>query len=145
MDRTSLLPEEELHRRIIGVRRAVEELKSNPQRIGSSSLLTNRVFSEQPWDVELTNVTAARRTVQIAYTPEQSLLADLGGVFKMEFTTSTSGETSLVASVERLRPADGQQQWLVHLRSNGGVTLTSVRLKFYFFAQGSGSFTAQLI
>jgi hypothetical protein len=63
----------------------------------------------------------------------------------MEYVMARSDDSHVAVIVERLTPEQSRQEWILHLSGNDSFPTAWVRLKFYFFTTGHGSFTAELI
>jgi hypothetical protein len=141
-----------LLKRISDLETKVAELNTF-QRLGSHSVVTNRIFSANAFDIEVDNVPAfvgsggAYQTILVTFTPSSSNFANMSFVHRMFYTYTqdmTNGYT-LGISWERLLPIGNQQQWKLYIQSNSTYVTAWLRLKFYFFAIGAGTFTAVLL
>lgn len=118
----------------------VEEFKQF-QRSGQDSVRMYRVFSEDAYDKELTNVQFNNRKFRLTFTPDEG--AERGLVYKMEYTYTQSGVNSVEVLVERenVDNDDGSQTWLFQLSGSDFFPTPWSRLKFYFWASGTGTFS----
>lgn len=130
--------------RLVG---AVRELATNAleakgaQPYGSDALVTQRVFSDQPYDLQ---ANGTRRRIRVEFTPND---LTFGGapVFKMKVRLmNTSNVVILPISfdVERQRPEGNKQVWLVFVWVDSS---SPFRLKFFFDSVGSGVFSATVL
>ena len=126
------------------------ELKGAFQSIGSSSVVTHRIFSENTYDVEFTppstvgNLKVNRADVE--FIPDDKTF---GGAFcyRMEvraLDTDNNPLGGIQPEIERKPTVDGRQRWSVY-HSSFGYPGDTARLKFFFFATGSGTFSANVI
>jgi hypothetical protein len=143
MSRLDQLPESRLVKRIADARAALQQLK-NAQTFGSSSVKTHRVFSSAPSDITVAAVNLTIRRVLVAFTPADTGQDGLGLVHSMRFTHVVTGYQFPAIWVERQLPTAGQQTWIVYLSGVNSPTC-DVSLKFYFYANGDGTFTANEI
>jgi hypothetical protein len=109
------------------------EIKA-PQTLGSSSVETSRVFSEDAYDIQ---TPSGSPEIEVEFIPDD---LTFGGAFcyRMYVVDVTSTPTLVTARIKRLRVEDDRQRW--HIGAN-----PSSDLKFYFFAAGSGTFTVNLL
>lgn len=119
--------------------RDVEEFKQF-QRSGQDSVRMYRIFSGNAYDKELTNVQFNNKKFRLIFTPEDG--AARGLVYKMAYTyTEGSGNSVQIESErENVDNADGSQSWLFMVSGSDFFPNTQVRLKFYFWASGNGTF-----
>lgn len=120
--------------------RDVEEFKQF-QRSGQDSIRMYRIFSEDAYDKELTNVMFNNKKFRLTFTPENG--AERGLVYKMVFTYTEGSGNSVSVEHERenVDNADGSQTWLFIVSGSDFFPNTQVRLKFYFWASGHGTFS----
>lgn len=120
--------------------RDVEEFKQF-QRSGQDSVRMYRIFSANAYDKELTSVMFNNKKFRLTFTPTDG--AERGLVYKMEYTyTEGSGNSVEVLSErENVDNADGSQTWLFIVSGSDFFPNSQVRLKFYFWASGEGSFS----
>lgn len=126
------------------------ELKGSFQALGSTSVLTHRIFSAAPYDVQINpgsapNVPKFHR-VDVEYVPDDETF---GGAFcldlKVKARNLSGGRVDRWAiEVERKPVVDGAQRWSVYYITYG-FPEDAVRLKFYLFALGSGTFTVNVV
>lgn len=137
---------EELKRRL----QDSAELKGSFQSLGSTSVITHRIFSENTYDVQFTpppvmgDLKVNRADVE--FIPDDTTF---GGAFcyRMQIValdTTNAPLAGIQPEIQRLPSSDGRQRWSV-LHPSFGYPGDTARLKFYFFATGSGTFTASVI
>lgn len=132
-------------RRIHALQKLRDDIKAAGQRFGSDSVVTQRIFSGSAYDIEVTDVQFNNRVVEVVFTPSNTADTSTSLVYKMEFTTTSSGFVDS-SWVERLKPVNGVQKWRLYLSGNQPPNQAAWwRAKFYFYASGSGTFTATLI
>lgn len=139
-----MLNENELVRRVKALVRLRDELKAVGQLFGSDSVVTKRVFSNNAYDVQINAVTNSVRTVEVTFTPDNPDDPNTSLVYKMEYV-GTASPTHYVSDhdVQRFKPVNGVQKWRIYLQGNAPPNdATYWRGKFYFYASGSGQFTA---
>lgn len=133
-------------------RRAAErsEYKGSFQALGSRSVQSRRVFSSAAYDIQFTASTTPNQIIyhraDIEFLPGDDTF---GGalchrVMIKYLDLSNNVATWLNPQIERVRTTDGRQMWRVY-HTTYGYSSDSVRLKFYFFTTGSGTFTANVI
>lgn len=120
--------------------RDVEEFKQF-QFSGQDSIRMYRVFSANAYDKQLTNVMFNNRKFRLTFTPDEG--AERGLVYKMVYTyTEGSGNSVQIESErENVDNADGSQTWLFMVSGSDFFPNTQVRIKFYFWASGTGTFS----
>lgn len=123
--------------------RDFEEFKQF-QRSGQDSIRMYRIFSDDVYDKELTNVRFNNRKFRLTFTPEEG--AEKGLVYKMVYTyTEASGSGISSVQIEHERENvdndDGQQTWLFMVSGSDFFPNPQVRIKFYFWASGHGTFS----
>lgn len=120
--------------------RDVEEFKQF-QRSGQDSVRMYRVFSGDVYDKQLTNVMFNNKKFRLTFTPEDG--AERGLVYKMVYTyTEGSGNSVQIESErENVDNDDGSQTWLFMVSGSDFFPNTQVRIKFYFWASGHGTFS----
>lgn len=132
-------------RRIHALQKLRDDIKAAGQRFGSDSVVTQRIFSGNAYDIEVTDVQFNNRVVEVVFTPSNTADTSTSLVYKMKFTTTSSGYVDS-SWVERLKPVNGVQKWRLYLSGNQPPYQAAWwRAKFYFYASGSGTFTATLI
>lgn len=133
-------------------RRAADgaELKGSFQSLGSTSVVTHRIFSAATHDVQFTppsvvgNLKMNRADVE--FIPDDKVF---GGAFCYRMLvkaldTNNQPLQGIQPEIERLPSVDGRQRWSVH-HASFGYPGDTARLKFYFFATGSGTFSASVV
>lgn len=105
------------------------------QRRGSTSVLMKRIHSEATWDFTFTGP----GTVEVLFTPDN---LQFGGSFCYRLHGRINhmyGTSDLEPSNILRKPNAGKKQrWLIPYDVTG-----TIRLKFFFFSQCSGTFTAK--
>lgn len=146
MGRLDLLPENELVRRITALTRLRDELKSK-QIFGSDSVQTARVFSANPFDIQVDDVQFNNRVVEVTFTPADTTYTDSSLVYSLhtEGVQKVNPNAVVDVFVERQKPSGGVQKWRVYLSGSDFYPTEWVRLKFYFYATGNGQISAVLI
>jgi hypothetical protein len=128
----------------------VAELKGSFQALGSSSVRTHRIFSGNPYDFEFiasgTPGTIIFHRVDVEFIPDN---LRFGGafchrVYARVFDADGEPQESFRVDALRQRRSDGRQVWSLHHVSFGYPTDT-LRIKLYFFATGSGTFSVTVI
>ncbi|MFM9793293.1 hypothetical protein [Streptomyces turgidiscabies] len=114
--------------------RIAKEIKA-PQILGSSSILGNRVYSADAWDV-LTPASGVH-TCEIEFVPDD---LTFGGAFAYTLVVVdvTGTPVEVTTGIYRLRVTDDRQRWKMAVSN-------SQKLKFYFLTAGSGTFTTNVI
>lgn len=144
------LPENALTQAVRSRLSDVQEFKGSFQAVGSASVVTHRIFTEAAFDVQLTPPavvgTLKVNQVEVEFIPDD---LTLGGAFASRMivealNTDNQPLAGLQPEMERRASVDGRQIWSVYHPSFGYPGDTA-RLKFYFFATGSGTFTANVI
>ena len=143
MGRIDRLSENQLLTTIVETNRALEGLRTTPQRFGSDSVKTHRIFSDELYDIEVTDVQFNNRVVEVTFTPDD-LSSGLGGVLDFDFDITISGGF-LQDYVEPLLPENGVTKWRIYLSGSDSFPIAWARLKFCVFANGSGTITSALI
>lgn len=123
--------------------RDAEEIKKL-QLGGEDSVRMYRIFSEAAYDKQLTGVEFNNKKFRLKFTPAAG--ADRGLVYKMEYTyteASGTGIGSVIISTEResVSESDGSQTWIFVVSGSDFFPNPDVRIKFYFWASGEGTFT----
>lgn len=121
--------------------RDVEEFKQF-QRSGQDSVRMYRIFSDDPYDVQYTNVQFRNKKFRLTFTPDEA--GDAGLVYKMEYTyTEDLDDNSVLIEVERenVDSDNGEQTWLFQLICSDFFPNSLVTIKFYFWASGNGTFS----
>lgn len=118
----------------------VEEFKQF-QRSGQDSVRMYRVFSGSASDKTVTSVAFNNRKFRLTFTPDSG--AERGLVYKMEYTyTEGSGDpVSILSERESVDNADGSQSWIFVVNGSDFSPNSSVGIKFYFWASGTGTFS----
>lgn len=135
------LPEMGLERvvREADVRR--REIKAE-QAIGSDSVVLERVASDATFDLQVGVLPTFRsRVIEVTYTPKETHFGG-GLVYKLAVQMMNTGGVVSVYSprIERQRAVGNNQVWRVYANSDA-----TMRLKFFFFAIGTGSFSATVL
>lgn len=146
MGRIDLLPENELVRRVSALTRLRDQLK-NKQIFGSDSVRTARVFTDAEYDIEVTNIGFNNRVVLVTLTPDDTTYGNSALAYSLhvEGVQAQNPNSFVDLFVERDVPANGVQQWKIYLQGSDFYPTAWVRLKFYFYATGSGQISASLI
>lgn len=123
--------------------RDAEEIKKF-QLGGEDSVRMYRIFSGSSFDKQLTNVQFNNKKFRLKFTPAAG--AERGLVYKMEYTyteASGSGISSVQILTEResVSLGDGSQTWVFVVQGSNFFPNPDVRIKFYFWASGEGTFT----
>lgn len=146
MKQLDRLPERAIERVLKDAQQEQAELKSF-QRLGSASVLTYRVFSNAAHDVQFVSSGSTRKL----HRADIEFIADdktFGGALPLRLevkSMNTSGAIMRDALKIIRRPVvDGRHIWSVYLTTYGDSGSTR-RLKFYFFALGSGTFTVNVL
>lgn len=142
--RLAMLNENEIVRRIKALVRLRDELKAVGQLFGSDSVVTKRVFSNNAYDVQINTVSNSVRVVEVTFTPNNPDDPNTSLVYKMEYVgTASAGHYVSDHDVQRFKPVNGVQKWRIYLQGNAPPNVATYwRGKFYFYASGSGQFTA---
>jgi hypothetical protein len=144
------LPENALPNELKLRTRDLEELKGSFQAFGSTSVVTHRVFSPDTYDIQFTASSTPGTLIvhraDVEFIPDDTTL---GGAFAYMarakyLDTSNVTATYYFPWVERVPTTDGTQKWRFY-HASFGYPADTVRLKFYFFTTGSGTFTANVI
>lgn len=125
----------------------VEEFKQF-QRSGQDSVRMYREFSANAYDIELTNVQFNNRKFRLTFTPDEG--AERGLVYKMVYTyTEASGSGISSVQIEHERENvdndDGSQTWLFIVSGSNFFPNPQVRIKFYFWTSGTGTFSTTIL
>ncbi len=116
------------------------EIKS-AQSLGQDSVVPHRIFSASAYDLQVA-VAGTARKVAVEFTPSDMTF---GGALchrlYVRVLNTSNVDVAVVSDVHRIRTSDGTQKWELYLPPYTGT----YRYKFYFFATGSGTFTANLI
>lgn len=133
-------------------RRATEadELKGSFQSLGATSVITHRVFSPSVYDVQMT-ASATPGMLRVHRVDVEFIPDDLtfGGafchrVYARVLDTLNAPVTFTNPMSERQATTDGKQKWsFFHVTF--GYPSDTIRLKFYFFTTGSGTFTTTIV
>lgn len=128
------------------VRQLLNDIEEYKQfaRSGQDSVRMYRVFSSDLYDVQKTGVTFRNTRFRLTFLPDDG--EERGLVYKMEYTyteASGPGISSVQIDVERetVVNADGSQSWLVSVSGSDFFPNPQVRIKFYFWASGTGTFS----
>lgn len=119
--------------------RDIEEYKQFA-RSGQDSVRMYRIFSQNTFDWSKTNVKFRDTRFRLTFVPESG--ADKGLVYKMEYTYTEGSGNSVQIDVEREQVVNdsGYQTWLVSVSGSDFFPNSLVRMKFYFWASGIGTF-----
>lgn len=145
MDGRPLSQSEALASRLRELRRVADDLKVSAQRTGSGSVVMSRVFSEADYDIEVEDVGFNNRVVLLTFIPDDTSVNGLNIPYRMSFTKELSDDSIVDVFVQRLDPDQGGQRWLLYLSGSDAFPTDWVRLKFYSFANGGGTFSVELI
>lgn len=147
--RIQLLNENSLVRRILTLEKLRDALKAVGQRFGSDSVKVWRIYSAASYDIQVNNVQFNNRIVEVTFTPDNPNDPNTSLVYKMvlQYMPSSSDNNSFDddTQIERLKPVNGVQKWRLYLSGSDYYPTAWVQFKFYFYASGNGTFTAQLI
>lgn len=132
-----------LSQRVKRLRTALDELKLTAQPLGSTSVLTTRVQSSNAVDLEVTNIGYRNKVIEVTYTPELTATSTTGLAYRMEYSSEVS--SPLGEHVEALPPEGNQQKWRIYLNGSNTNPVAWARYKFYFYANGTGTFSAALL
>lgn len=115
-------------------RQTAQEIKA-AQRRGSASILMSRIQSGATWDFTFTGP----GTVEVLFTPD-NLQFDGAFCYRLYARRNDSYGTTDVEpiNIKRKPNIGAKQRWLIPYDLSG-----TVRLKFFFFAQGAGTFTVK--
>lgn len=141
MTRVELLKENAILVRLTAANTEMEALRRVEQSFGSDSVRTSRIFSEDSYDIQVNSVGFNNRVVEVTFTPDEAS-DSLGGVLEFDYTMTTSGESAVLVYVEPLLPSDNTTKFRLYLSGSDYFTVSWVRLKFFFFANASGTFSA---
>ena len=144
------IPEKALAREL--ARRSTEgsEFKGSFQAIGSGSVVTHRIFSPDTFDLQLTASTTEDTMIfhraDIEFIPDDMTL---GGalchrLLVRVLDTSNDIVTYVTPFLERRITSDGKQKWSIY-HTTFGYPSDTIRLKFFFFTTGSGTFTTTIV
>lgn len=118
------------------------EIKA-PQPLGSSSVLKWRVFSQAAYDIQVPATGSTTQTVLVTFTPnDQTFGGPLVHQLKVKAWLVPSPGAQQGVFIDRQRSTGPVQQWLVYWDAFGSDPL---RMKLYFFAGGSGTFSCALV
>lgn len=145
MNRVDQLDENRLVDRIHTVVETINDLRTTPQAFSSDSVITYRIFSTNAYDFRATSVGYNNRIIEVTFTPTENIKTGLGGVLRFDYDMVTSGPSSIETIVERLVPSGGISKWRLYLSGSNSFPNATVDYKFYFFANGSGTFSAALV
>lgn len=136
MSATSNLPEGKPLEVLREIGKQAGEVKS-AQRRGSRSVRNARIFSGQPYDLQTPDQGGTVQSYEIEFIPDDTRF---GGALCYQLVVvdvTYPSDPLLVRDVERIwQGADRRQRWRMYVQSFG----LSQRFKFYFFAQGPGTF-----
>ena len=130
--------------RIKELRRILDELRTQ-QRTGSSSVRTERVFSDDEYDIEVPDVGFRNRVVEMSFVPTDDTAGDRNAPYRMSWTKAQSDDAVIGVIMQRLEPEADRQRWLIYLNGNDSFPTAWYRLKFYVFANGGGTISAKLL
>lgn len=133
------LPEEQFAVDVSQLFKEIEEYKGLA-RSGQDSVRMYRIFSQNAYDWQRTNVKFRDTRFRLTFVPENG--ADYGLVFKMEYTYTEGSGNSVQIDVEREQVVNenGYQTWLVSVSGSDFFPNSLVRMKFYFWATSPGNF-----
>ena len=127
------------------------ELKGSFQSLGSTSVLTHRIFSDDVYDVQLTASptpgTVLINQADVTFVPDDNTF---GGAFcyrvfvKCFDISNNVIDPAYPVYIERKETTDGSQKWSFY-HASFGYPEDTIRLKFYFFTTGSGTFSTTLV
>lgn len=128
------------------------ELKGSFQAIGSQSVRAHRIFSPADYDVQFTASSTPGATivhqVDIEFVPDDMTF---GGAYchkvlvkALDLTGHAFTWIDVQDNSERRITSDGRQVWSFYYVSFG-YSADSVRLKFYLFTTGAGTFTTNVV
>lgn len=144
-ERTDLLPENELVRRIVALQKIRDEIKGAEQLFGSDSVRTNRLYSPDAYDIQVDNVGFNNRVVELTFTPDQPNSSAIYGLY-ITAQIAPAQASSVVFYSEAFKPdSNGVKKWRFYLNGSDAFPVLWVRMKFYLYATGSGTFTATLL
>lgn len=129
------LPQGEPLALLRGVNRDLDELKGF-QKLGSSSVVTGRLYSASSFDVQTPS--SGTPVVEVIFTPDDMTF---GGAFayKLVVVDVTGTPAEVTTGIYRQRVgSDNLQKWRI-------AASTNQKLKFYFLTAGYGTFTANVI
>lgn len=140
MDNNRIPPNEQFVADIKQLLKDIEDYKSFA-RSGSDSIRMYRIFSSDAYDYQKAGVTFKNTRFRLTFTPLDG--AGRGLVYKMEYTYTEGSGNSVQIDVERenVNNSDGSQSWLVSVSGSDFFPNSLVRMKFYFWASGIGTFS----
>lgn len=127
-----------------------DELKGAFQAFGQASIITNRIFSSATYDAVFipSSVpgTMVVHRIDIEFIPDET---KFGGAFCHRLEIKCTDSTGAIVNgnptwLKRLPIVNGRQRWSFHYVSYGNAA-ELLRMKFYFFATGSGTFTSTVV
>lgn len=121
------------------VDQVAREIKSSQTR-GSVSVLNYRIFSQSEYDILLPG-DYSQKVLEIEFLPTNMQFG--GGLCYRVYVAvlqGTAAPYSDSVNLRRMRVVEQRQRW--RYQNSFGV---ATRLKFYFFAQCSGTFTVKII
>lgn len=120
-------------------------------RLGSASVRGNRLFSANPYDVEIDSIAGyspgVYKTITVTFTPSSQVFGNLSFVHRLAYTYTqdmTNGYT-LNLAIERLLPVGNTQSWRIYVQPFSSYSTAYLRVKLYFFLIGSGTFTTSVL
>lgn len=140
MSDARVTPSEQFAADVKQVLKDIDEFKQF-QRSGQDSVRMYRVFSGVAADKTVTSVAFNNRKFRLIFTPDQG--AERGLVYKMEYTyTEGSGDpVQILTERENVDNDDGSQSWLFVVNGSDFFPNSSIGIKFYFWASGTGTFS----
>lgn len=133
------LPEQKPVALLKEIDQTAREMKA-PQTRGSGSVINHRIYSPAAYDV-LVPGDYGKRVWEIQFLPDNMQFG--GGLcYRLYVVISQGMATPYIddANLRRLPVSNARQRW--RFQGSYGV---QTKLKFYFFAQASGTFTVNLI
>ncbi|MFJ6416463.1 hypothetical protein [Paeniglutamicibacter sp. NPDC091659] len=116
------------------------EIKARQTR-GSGSVINHRIYSALPYDI-LVPGDYAKVVVEVEFLPDNTRFS--GALCYRAYAEIASPGTPFIDEIGLRRvivdPTDGRQRWRFQ-----GQFPSATGLKFYFLAQGSGTFTTKRI
>ena len=139
------LPERAIHEEISNQLADGSELKAY-QRLGSDSVQTTRIFSGNTYDLEFVGIGSFKQhRAAIEFIPSDKRF---GGALCHRLVAQVLDNTNTpirtLLTIDRERTVDNRQRWLITYDTFGDASTTR-RVKLYFFATGSGTFTANVL
>lgn len=114
----------------------LEEFKQF-QRSGQDSIRMYRIFSDAESDKTLTSVMFNNKKFRLTFIPDAG--AERGLVYKLRY--SMIGDAEAFVERENVDNEDGSQSWLFIISGSDFFPASEVKLKFYFWSSGTGTFS----